>query len=660
MNITLGVLAHVDAGKTTFAEQVLYHRNTIRNRGRVDHKNSFMDSHSIEKERGITVFSDQAVFDYEDSRFFLIDTPGHVDFSSEMERALMVMDYAVIIISGVEGVQGHTETVWQLLRKHGIPTFFFVNKMDREGADIEARLDEIRRSLTGDVLYLTGYMNGKELGIERIEELAERDEALLELFLSGNPMKESPVWLNFMKKQIKEGKLFPCFSGSALQDIGIEDFLEKLHLLAYTDYEDAGDISGRVYKIRYDEKGNRVTFVKLLSGNIRIKDELQYIDNENIRVEKIHEIRRYNGNRFQTVDSGSAGELFGLVGLTALKAGDGLGLLKEKLAYEMVPTLRAKVLFPSNINGKEVLSYFRILEAEDPALNISWEEELAEIQVQIMGVIQLEVLKQVFAERFNVPISFGDCEILYKETIKDCLFGFGHFEPLMHYAEVHLKIEPGERGTGICFKNECHADDMTTGNQNLVGTHLLEKEHRGVLTGAGLTDLIITLLTGRAHNMHTSGGDFREATLRALRQGLESGLEEDKCVLLEPYYRFRLDADLEHMGRLLSDIQKLNGSFEPPIMKEDRVLIIGRGPVATFMNYSVDFVSITKGKGKIGFAYDGYEICHNQKEVINRIGYDRDGDVGYPAYSIFCAKGQGYVVSSKDAKAHMHCSISDK
>lgn len=649
MNKTIGVLAHVDAGKTTFAEQFLYHTKSIRNRGRVDHKNSFLDSHNIEKERGITVFSDQGIFDYNSSKYYLIDTPGHMDFSSEMERSVQIMDYAIIIISAVEGVQGHTETLWQILRKHKVPTFFFINKIDRTSASVEKVIEEIKLNLTSDICFITDSLNGEEMAEELIEFIAERDEVLFEKYLEEG--YENSLWLDSMRKMIKHNKIFPCLSGSALQDIGIDRFLEKLDRLTYTEYSDEGEFSGRVYKIRYDEQGNRVTYIKALNGSLKVREEIEFGEEDNRTSEKVSQIRIYNGCKFRIVDKVSAGEIFGVTGLSKVAIGDGVGTLREKASYEMVPTLKSKVIFDKSLNAREVLSYFKILEAEDPALNIIWEERLQEIQVHIMGVIQLEVLKQLVEERFALKVEFGPCEILYKETISEATTGCGHFEPLGHYAEVHLKLEPGKRNSGITFENLCHPDDLATGYQNLVRTHIYEREHHGILIGSSLTDVKITLLTGRAHNKHTSGGDFREATFRALRQGLEG----TKNLLLEPYYSFKFEVELDYMGRTLADIQKLKGSFEPPQTINDKAIIIGKGPVATFMNYAMEFVSITKGKGKFNFTFEGYDLCHNEEEVIRKIGYDKNADIDYSSNSIFCSKGQGFLVSGHEAEAYMHC-----
>ena len=461
MKKTIGILAHVDAGKTTFSEQVLYHTGSIKNRGRVDHKNSFLDSHEIEKKRGITVFSDQAVFKLNDSMYYLIDTPGHVDFSCEMERAISVMDYAIIIVSAVEGVQGHTETVWNLLRKYKVPTFFFINKLDRVGANLEGVICEIRQSLSKESFYINDL---NELNESLIEFIAEMDEELLEKYLNNE--YESYIWKDKLRKLIKENKVYPCFAGSALQDGGIKEFLNAFDELTFTKYDVNDKFSGIVNKIRYDGNGTRITFIKALSGKLKVRDEIEISKADTNIKEKISSIRIYNGNKFITVDEVEAGDVFAVTGLLTVNAGDGIGILNNKVNFNMIPTLMSSVIYDESYNEKEVLKYFKILEAEDPALNVLWNETHKEIQVHIMGKIQLEVLKEIVYERFNLKVDFGPCEIMYKETITNEVRGYGHFEPLKHYAEVHLKLEAQARGTGIVFENKCHADDLTTGQQN--------------------------------------------------------------------------------------------------------------------------------------------------------------------------------------------------
>lgn len=646
MKKTIGILAHVDAGKTTFSEQVLYHTNTIRNRGRVDHKTSFLDTNNIEKERGITIFSDQAIFEINDSTYYLLDTPGHIDFSSEMERTLSILDYAILIVSAVEGIQGHTETIWNLLRKYNVPTFFFINKIDRTGADLEKIIEEIKGDLTEDICYINKL---RDIDEEIIEFISERDDILLEKYLNGD-YEEEEEWILALKTLIKENKIFPCLSGSALQDEGIENFLNIFNELTITNYNEVSDFSGRVYKIKYDDNGTRLTFIKALSGSLKVRDEVSYGKDDEI-IEKVSSIRIYNGNRFSTVDKVVAGDVFAVTGLTMAEAGSGIGELKDSIDFNMVPTLMSKVIYDSSYNVKDILRCFRILESEDPALNVNWNEALQEIQVSIMGKIQLEVLKEMVDERFNLKIDFGPCEIMYKETIGDVTYGYGHFEPLKHYAEVHLKLEPNNRGEGITFENKCHADDLTTGNQNLIKTHIFERDHHGILTGSPITDIKFTLLTGRAHNKHTEGGDFREATFRAIRQGLE----KIENMLLEPYYKFKIDVDLEYMGRVISDIQRLKGSFNPPDNKLNKVTITGRGPVSTFMDYSAEILTFTKGKGRINLIFDGYDVCHNSEEVIERLGYNKNADIEYSSSSVFCSKGQGFIVPWDKVEEYMHC-----
>ncbi|MEK3889511.1 translation factor GTPase family protein [Bacillus sp. FSL K6-3431] len=641
---TIGILAHVDAGKTTFSEQLLYHTKSIRKRGRVDHKDAFLDSHQIEKNRGITVFADQAVISYNGSTYTIIDTPGHIDFSPEMERAIQVMDYAVIIISAVDGVESHTETVWQLLRKHHIPTFFFINKIDREGTDLEHVLDDIRANLSPDVCDLTTSFNGV-MQEDLIEFIAERDELLLEHYIEFGYNKD--LWLQTLNTMIRENKIFACTSGSALKDIGVIEFFGKLDQLTETAYSDTGDFAARVYKIRYDDNGNKVTFLKSLSGTLSVRDEVIY---EEIS-EKVTQIRVYNGSKYKTVNQVHAGELFAVIGLSKLSVGDGIGALREKAIFDMIPTLKSKVVFDPSIHVKEVLRCFHMLDAEDPSLRVYWDEHFKEIHVHVMGIIQLEVLEQLVKERFSLHVSFGEPKILYKETIEKTVNGYGHFEPLKHYAEVHLQIEPMERNSGISFENKCHTNDLSVGNQNLIRHHLFERNHHGLLTGSALTDVKITLLTGRGHNEHTSGGDFREATYRALRQGLEKA----KNILLEPYYDFKIKIELDHIGRVLSDIQQANGSFEPPETIGDKTIIKGRVPVATFMNYSSAFASFTNGKGVLTLQFGGYDSCYTPDQVKEKIGYDKDADPEYTSTSIFCAKGKGYPVPWDQAEDAMHC-----
>lgn len=659
MKKTIGVLAHVDAGKTTFCEQVLYHTKSIKNRGRVDDKNTFLDNHEIEKQRGITIFSEQGKIYFNRSSYNLIDTPGHIDFSPEMERSIRIMDYAVVIISAVEKVQVHTKTVFRLLKKHRVPTFLFINKIDRSGIDAEILLSDIKSKLTENAVDLSDKLNidGSDITLseELIEFIAESDEELIERYLNND--YDEKIWIYKLKEKIKKCDIYPILRGSALHDIGIQEFLEKLDLLTYTEYKNDEDFIGKVYKVKYDESRKRITYVKAIRGKMKIKDEISYIVEGDIHTEKINSIRIYNSNKFESINEVEAGQIFGVEGLS--KANPGAALYKNfssdfyeaDCELDMVPTLTSKVIFDKSLNVKEVLSIFQILQNEEPSLNIVWNESLKQIQVNIMGEIQLEVLKEILKSRFGLNIDFGKSEILYKETVKEKTIGYGHFEPLGHYAEVQLIIEPGMRNSGIKFKSIAHPDNLNQGHQNLVKTHIFEKEHNGVLGGYPITDIEVTLITGRAHNKHTSGGDFRQATLRALRQGLEQVENE----ILEPFYKFKIEVGHEYIGRVISDIQKMNGEFNNPIISEDICTIEGRGPVATLMDYPIEIISFSKGSGSIVFIFDGYDVCHNESEVIHNKGYDKDRDAEYTSNSIFCSKGESYTIKGKDAKEFMHC-----
>lgn len=659
MEKTIGVLAHVDAGKTTFCEQVLYHTKSIKNRGRVDDKNTFLDNHEIEKQRGITIFSEQGKFYYNGSIYNLIDTPGHIDFSPDMERSIRIMDYAVVIISSVEKVQVHTKTVFRLLKKHRVPTFLFINKIDRSGIDAELLLSDIKSKLTENTVDLSDKLkiDGSDITLseELIEFIAESDEELIERYLNDD--YDEKIWIYKLKEKIKKCEIYPILRGSALHDIGIQEFLEKLDLLTYTEYKNDENFIGKVYKVKYDESRNRITYVKAIRGKMKVKDEVSYIVGDDINTEKINNIRIYNSNKFESINEVEAGQIFGVEGLS--KANPGTVLYKNfssnfyeaDCELDMVPTLTSKVIFDKSLNVKEVLSIFQILQNEEPSLNILWNENLKEIQVNIMGKIQLEVLKEILKSRFGLNIDFGKSEILYKETIKEKTVGYGHFEPLGHYAEVQLLIEPGMRNSGINFKSIAHPDNLSQGHQNLVKTHIFEKEHNGILGGYPITDIEVTLITGRAHNKHTSGGDFRQATLRALRQGLEQVENE----ILEPFYKFKIEIGYEYIGRVISDIQKMNGEFDNPIINEDICIIEGRGPVSTLMDYPLEVISFSKGSGSVTFIFDGYDVCQNKSEVIANRGYDKDSDIEYTSNSIFCAKGESYTIKGKDAKGFMHC-----
>ena len=647
MKKTFGIFAHVDAGKTTFSEQILYYTKSIRKKGRVDYKEAFLDSQKVEKERGITVFSDVGTFSYDGDNYYLIDTPGHIDFSPEMERTLNILDYAILIVSAVEGIQGHTETLWNLLKNRKIPTFIFINKIDRVGADVNKVYQQLKRRFSEDICFLS---NNSLLNLsdEEIEFVAGKDEELLNLYFEDN--YNNQLWIDKLKFLVRERQIFVASSGSALLDQGVKEFLDIFNKLTMTNYELSDVFTGKVFKIRYDEKGTRITYIKGLSGSLKVKDELVYNYNgEEIR-EKVNEIRAYNGVKYDIKDVANAGEIFAVTGISSMKAGMGIGI-EDSTDEEMIPTLTAKVLYDSKVNIKEVLRYFKILESEEKTLNVQYDEILKEMHINVMGKIQLEVLKEIIQERFNLNVEFDKPEILYKETIGNEVNGYGHFEPLRHYAEVHLKLLPGKRGEGIVFENRCHNDYLTPGQQNLIKTHIFEKKHRGILTGSEIDDIKVILVTGRAHIKHTEGGDFREATKRALRQGLDSA----ENILLEPYYNFKIEVDNQLLGRVLSDVQKMNGTFNEQQIVGDRVIITGRGPVATFMDYPLEFQALSKGKSGLSLMYGGYDVCHNSEEVIEKKGYNKDADPEYTSSSIFCAKGVGYSVKADEVVNYMHC-----
>lgn len=645
MNKTIGILAHVDAGKTTFSEQLLYYTKSIKQRGRVDHQNAFLDNHDIEKQRGITVFADQAMFQFKDNHYYLIDTPGHVDFSPEMERAIAVLDIAIVVVSAVEGVEAHTETVWQLLKKHSIPTFLFINKIDRTGANVEAVMKQIQQELSSDAVLLEANEDGLKWDESVIEMIAERDEQLLDYYMEHGfePMQ----WQEAMRRTIMEARIYPCFAGSALHDIGVEPFLAAFDSLTVTSYADDKPLSGRIYKLRYDQAGTLVAFIKLLGGTLSVRDELSY--GAGLQ-EKITQIRRYNGSSYEMISTAYAGELIAVTGLSQPQTGDGIGAMSERISYDMQPTLRSRVQLEQTINPKEALRYFRMLETEEPSLNVAWDEKHGDIQLHVMGKIQLEVLEQVVLERFGLQIKFEPPQILYKETIAATVIGYGHFEPLRHYAEVHLMMEPAERGAGVSYSSNCHVDMLSDALQRLVGQHVLEREHHGLLTGSALTDVHVTLLRGRDHNKHTHGGDFREATFRALRQGLEKA----ENVLLEPYYQFKIVVHTEQLGRVISDIQRAHGTLDPLETEGEKAIITGKAPVATMLDYASELASFTQGKGKLHLSFGGYAPCHNASEVIERTGYNKDADPEYTSSSIFCAKGAGYSVKWDEAEQLMH------
>jgi len=625
MKKTIGIFAHVDAGKTTFSEQLLFHTGMIRSVGRVDHQNAALDSHDIEKKRGITVFTDQAYFDYKNDTYYLIDTPGHVDFSSEMERAINILDYAVIIISGIDGIQSHTETVYELLCKAGIPILFFINKLDASHADKDAVLASLDQTFGSALLFDDIPYEG----------LADYSEELMTMFFDDN--LDEKVFLDKASKLLLKNEIHPVITGSALKDSGINEFLIRLDQLTKTSYGGEA-LSGVVYKVKY-HNGLRHTYIKLLEGSLKVRD--------GIGDEKITDIKKCFGTKLESTTSIEAGDIAALVGLT-LKVGDTFGDASS-IDFEMMPTLVTKLSFDVSLNPKDVYRDMKILEDEDPSLMVNYSSK-KEITLGIMGTIQLEILEEVILERFGYNIEFLDPQIIYKETIGSEVIGCGHFEPLKHYSEVILKLEPNVLGQGIVFENKCSTDHLTVGNQNLVKHHIFEKAHRGILTGSEITDVKVTLMTGRAHNKHTSGGDFREATIRALRQGLEQA----ENILLEPMYEAIIRIPFTDMGKVLTDITTAHGTAETS-QEGDDIIITAKVPVYTFKDYNNRLLSITSGKGRMRLRVIGYEPCHNTDEIIEAIAYDKVTDEEYPSGSIFCSKGKGYTIPWQEAKDHMHC-----
>ena len=632
-HLSIGLLAHVDAGKTTLSEAVLYLTGSIRRLGRVDNRDAFLDTYEQERARGITIFSKQAVFPLGDKSVTLLDTPGHVDFSAEMERTLQVLDYGILVISGPDGVQSHTETLWRLLKRWGIPVFVFINKMDLAGADAGAIMEELKARRDENCV---DFPQGKEA---LWENLALCDEGVLEKYLAEGRVERAQA-----ARLIRERKVFPCFFGSALKLFGVEEFLQGLE--AYMDSRPGGEAFGaRVFKISRDNQGNRLTHMKITGGSLRVKDVLPGESQE-----KVNQIRIYSGSRYETANEAFAGEVCAVAGPSATYPGQGIGTEKEGERPVLEPVLTYRMILPEDWDAPRMLEKLRQLEEEEPELHIVWDEELGEIQVQLMGQVQIEVLRELIRERFGAEVSFDTGNIVYKETIKNTVEGVGHFEPLRHYAEVHLLLEPGERDSGLQFETACSEDALDRNWQRLILTHLEEREHRGVLVGAPITDMKITLLAGRAHAKHTEGGDFRQATYRALRQGLM----EAESQLLEPFYSFRLEVPEGSLGRAMADIDRMQGSFAEPERRGDMCILTGRAPVVNMQDYQLEVASYTRGRGRISLEVAGYWPCHNQEEVVAAAGYDPEADVENPSGSVFCSHGAGYFVPWDEVKEHMH------
>lgn len=643
--LTLGILAHVDAGKTTLAESILYLRGSIRKIGRVDHGDAFLDNYELERSRGITIFSKQARLTLGNREVTLLDTPGHVDFSAEMERTLQVLDAAVLVISGADGVQGHVETLWKLLKYYQIPVFLFVNKMDQEGTDREKLLSELKKRLDGNCVDF----NQEETDYAAFaEEAAMSDEKLLEEYLESGSVDRK-----LLKKAIADRKLFPCFFGSALKIQGVEELLKGLETYASTSpYRK--NFSARVYKISRDEAGNRLTHLKVTGGVLKVKMPLtnrrEGLEESEIWEEKADQIRLYSGAGYQTVNEAGPGSICAVTGLSRTFAGEGLGEEAEGNLPILEPVLTYRIELPEGTNVHETFLKLLKLEEEIPELHIVWNERLGEIHAQVMGEVQIEILKSLIRDRFRLDVEFGVGNIVYKETILEPVEGVGHFEPLRHYAEVHLLLEPAERGSGLSFDTVCSEDVLDRNWQRLILTHLEEKKHLGVLTGSEITDMKITLLTGRAHIKHTEGGDFRQATYRAVRQGLRKA----KSILLEPVYEYRLEVPADLVGRAMADIQRMNGKFSGPELEGEMAVLTGTAPVSAMRGYPREVTAYSRGRGRISVALSGYESCHNGEEIAALSGYDPDGDMENPTGSVFCAHGAGFVVDWDQVEDYMH------
>ncbi len=634
--ITLGITAHVDSGKTTLAEAMLYKSGKIRSLGRVDNGNTTLDTNSIERDRGITIFSAQAELTAGETEITLLDTPGHVDFSAETERTMQVLDYAILVISGTDGVQSHTSTLWKLLMKYEVPVFIFVNKMDLTGADREHVLKDLRKKLSP---FCTDFMS------DISEAAAECFEELMERYLDSGELSDSDI-----STAITERRIFPCMFGSALKMNGVDELLGIIDRFTAEPQRQA-EFGAKVYKISYDAKGSRLTHMKIMGGELKMREELEYTDQDGQPMTcKVSSIRFYSGEKFRTADKAAAGEVCAVTGLTGTYTGQGIGSIRNSDRAVLEPVMTYRVLLPQEKNAYDALKDIRILEDEDPQLHVVWNEQLREIHLQLMGAIQLEVLARIISERFGYDVQFSDGAVAYKETIKNISEGVGHYEPLKHYAEVHLILQPLPRGSGLVFDTSCHQDDLDLNWQRLILTHLEEKAHLGTLTGSPITDVKITLAAGKAHLKHTEGGDFRQATYRAVRNGLRN----NECILLEPWYDYELEIPPENVGRAISDLQNMSAEFDAPVTTGEMAVIIGSAPVSEMNSYQEFVVGYTKGRGRLTCTSGGYRECHNAEQVVERIGYDCDGDTENSADSVFCSHGAGFVVKWDEVPRYMH------
>ena len=653
-NICAGLLAHVDAGKTTLSEALLYESGMLKKAGRVDNQDAFLDTDEQERARGITIFSKQAVIRDGNTTITLLDTPGHIDFSAEMERTLWVMDYAILVVSGADGVQGHTLTLWKLLERYQIPVFLFINKMDQPDTDSTVLMEDIQKNFGDNCVDFT--LRDKE-ALE--EQIAVCDEKLLERYLSENEITKEDI-----SELIKSRKLFPCFFGSALKLDGVDTFWDSI-LTYMTEGEENDSFGARVFKIARDAQGNRLTYMKITGGVMCVKDILTGISKDKAFhtdemgeqdfgskdwEEKINQIRIYSGEKYETVNEATQGMVCAVTGLTKTYPGEGLGQECGAKLPLLEPVMTYSIELPEEMDAARMLPMLRQLEEEEPELQVLWQEETKTIQVKLMGEVQTEILKKQILDRFGVGVSFGIGNIVYKETITNTVEGVGHFEPLRHYAEVHLLLEPGEPGSGMQYMVDCSEDVLDKNWQRLILTHLEEKEHIGVLTGSLLTDVRITVVSGRAHTKHTEGGDFRQATYRAVRQGLMQA----ESILLEPYYAFRLELPVDCVGRAMTDIENMHGNMEPPVIGEEQAVLTGSVPVALMRDYQITVSSYTKGRGNLFCTLQGYGPCHNAEKVMEKMQYAPEEDLENPSSSVFCSHGAGFIVPWEQVKEYMH------
>lgn len=657
--IVIGILAHVDAGKTTLSEALLYATGSVRKLGRVDHGDAFLDTNTMERQRGITIFTEPAIITTPDLTLTLLDTPGHVDFSAEMERTLAVLDYAILVISGADGIQGHTETLWRLLKRYNVPTFIFINKMDAPAADKTKLLQQLKKRFSDGCVDFTGSHNGTEALADVMEDIAMQSETAMESYLEEGTIPDETI-----RELIAERALFPCFFGSALKMEGLDEFIAGFEWYV-REPEYGGEFGARIYKVSHDSQGNRLTWLKVTGGEFKAKTMLSgtarvgsdpgesKIGDDGLWHEKADQVRVYSGAKFSTVDSVVAGTVCAVTGLTRTFPSAGLGKEPDGVNPVLQPVL-TYTLLPGECDIHACLVALRELEDEDPLLHVVWQSRLEEVHLQLMGAVQLEIIQQIMHDRFGLDVTFGPGSILYKETIAAPVEGIGHFEPLRHYAETHVLLEPLPQGSGMAYATVCSEDVLDRNWQRLIMQHFQEREHLGVLTGSPITDMRITLLTGRAHLKHTEGGDFRQATYRAIRQGLMEAKKKGDCRLLEPWYGFRLEVPQDMVGHAMADIQRMSGTFDTPTGDGEYMVLNGTAPVSEMRDYAMDVNAYTHGRGHLSCVFAGYQPCHNADEVIENMAYDPESDLENTPDSVFCAHGAGYPVKWYKVPEFMH------